>query len=553
MSKKLTLGLALAILAVVAFIYLPVIHGEFLWDDWPSLRDLQGDQWLHYVFRDFNRWTYYFRPLPVAFFSLQIKAFHSDPGPMHAVSLALHLVNVALIGLLSLRIGKLAGANDRRKQITALICMLIYGLHPALIEPVVWVGLQTDLIVTMLTLAGLLATLSIDKPSKRAAALGALFFFAACTKEAASVFPLLIALFDWALFARDERNITGAIRSILHRNWRAYAAMLATGLAYLSLRHWALGKVDYPTTSSLRTPLAQFQEVCFIYLAYLKVILWPIAGMGPLHPVDVTPFRSFSPSTSLTDFVAVGLVLGSLYLAVRRAWSLAFIVLAVTIALLPVIRILPVSFERSLYHERYAMIAVAMVCALLPLLKWPHPSGGTAAGVTRPLAPIAIFLWLAFSIIDIHVIVPKWQSDTTLWEWALDTNPNSSQAKDNLLLTYAQTGNFPAAQKLADRLLAEPEVCTSCMLHLTNIALEQNDVSRAAAALDRARGTLLFRRDPETRQLYYRQLGRLLVMQGRYDDATQALQAALTLLPSDAQAKSDLAKANKALKTKPKP
>lgn len=546
MTKSLALGLAAAVLVAVALIYLPVMHADFVWDDWPSMRDLQGDRWLHYVFRDFNNWVAYFRPLCVAFLALQIKLFHGAPAPMHGVSLALHLVNVGLLGLLALRTGRAIDASKNRRIIISLACMLIYGVHPALIEPVAWVGLQADLLVTMLTLCALLATSSIENRRTRAAVLAGLFFLAACAKESASTLPLLVVLFDWILYASDgERRLLAIIRTVLRRNWLAYVGMLVAGVLYLILRHWALGNVDYPATPDMKDPLTHFQEVCFIYLNYLRIIVWPISGMNPLHVVDVTPFGSLSVTTLLTDAAAIAIVANGFYLAIRRGAALGFIILAATTALLPVIRILPVSFERSLYHERYAMLAVTMVCALLPLLKWPSRNTSTQAKGTAAslLVPIALFFWLAFSIIDIRVIVPKWRNDTTLWEWALAINPDSAQAKDNLLSVYIQTGDLRSAQTLADRLLTEPNICASCMLHLARIALNQNDLPRAATALDRAAGTLLVRSSSEARQLYYAELGKLLVMQGRYPEATQALSAAIALKPDDAEARQNLAKA----------
>jgi len=149
MGKWTMHGLAVAILVAVAWVYFPIVHAGFVWDDWPSFRDLQGDRWSHYVFRDFNQWTIYFRPLVVAFLALQVKLFHGAPGPMHAVSLALHLVNIALVGALAHRVGALAGTTKVRQALATLAAMLIYGLHPALIETVSWIGCQFDLITTL--------------------------------------------------------------------------------------------------------------------------------------------------------------------------------------------------------------------------------------------------------------------------------------------------------------------------------------------------------------------------------------------------------------------
>lgn len=548
MNRGLMRGLAVAILAAVAFVYLPVIHGKFLWDDWPSFRDLQGEQWLHYVFRDFNHWTFYFRPLTVAFFALQIKLFHSQPEPMHVVLLVIHLINVSLVGVLASRVGYLRGATESRRSWTALVCMLVFGLHPALIESVSWIGCQFDQITTMVTLCGLIANAYIQRPIPRAGALSLIFFVAACCKEAASVFPLLIVLFDWALFAQnDERAPHAIVGTVLRRNWRAYAAMLAAGIVYLGLRHWVLGGMSYLQSGADTTWFARFQEICFVYMRYLRILVWPIAGMGPLHPVDVAQFKYATPMSILTDLATLSIVAGGLYMAIRRGSPLGFVILAVTVALLPVLHILPVVFERSsLFHERYATMAIAVGSALLPLLRWPRIEALSkgAAGITGLLGAALLFLWLMFAIIDIRTIVPNWANDIALWRWAIELDHNSLLAKDYLLMAYEDSGDIDSALSFGDQLLTEPVTCTSCMLHFAKIALNKSDTVRAAAALEKAGRSTLVKVSPEARQLYLSELGQWLNMQGRHDDARKAFEAALALKPDDDDARRGLAQAN---------
>ena len=131
-----------SVLVLTTVVYLPVLRGEFVWDDeydfvaktWLT----EGDAWKHYIFRDFHGWTNYFRPLVVALFTIQLRLFDVQPGPMHAVSLAAHLVNTMLVGLLALRAGAAVGRPSHRMFLPAILSMLLFGLHPALIEPVAW-------------------------------------------------------------------------------------------------------------------------------------------------------------------------------------------------------------------------------------------------------------------------------------------------------------------------------------------------------------------------------------------------------------------------------
>lgn len=169
----------LAVAAVIAFVYWPVVHATFVLDDVIDFIDMKwlshGDDWKHYIFKDFNGWTNYFRPLVVAFFALQVRLFNNAPGPMHAVSLGMHLVNTTLVGLLSWQCSRATSNAQLRVGLLALV-MLLYGLHPVLIEPVTWIGCQFDMAATLFMLLGLLLNTRIKHRLSRAIAVASCFF-----------------------------------------------------------------------------------------------------------------------------------------------------------------------------------------------------------------------------------------------------------------------------------------------------------------------------------------------------------------------------------------
>jgi tetratricopeptide (TPR) repeat protein len=545
MRNRLLYFLFGAVIILVAVIYWPVIHADFVWDDWPSFHDkpwlTQGNQWTHYIFQDFNSWTFYFRPLAVAFFTLQVRLFDSAPGPMHAVSLCLHLVNTLLVGLLSWRCSSLASRETGPKTWVAPVCMLLYGLHPALIEPVAWIGCQFDLIATMLMLLGLLANAYIAKSGIRAATLAVIFFLAACAKESAISLPLLIVVFDWALFTGPhDSRVLAAFRALLRRNALTSVAIFIAGLAYLVLRYLTQGAVHFPTDGEPASLFARLQEIGFIYLRYLQILVWPVSGMGPIHPIDLMQFSDLTPLL-LTDIAALGIFAAGFYFAIRRASPLGCIVMAATAALAPVLHILPVNFDRSLYHERYAMTALAVVCAMLPLLRVPRAlkSSDRAQRLGPPLLTVALFFWLAFALVDIRIILPMWSNDTSLWQWALAMNPESSQAKDNLLNGYIRNRSYTDARELGDRILASPMPCSNCMINIATLAIDDKDPDRAAAALERVKHSPLLR-GKDMLHKYYLATGRMLILKGDADGAENVLRAAVSLDPLDPLSQSSL-------------
>lgn len=546
-GNRLACFAALAAVLVVAIIYWPVVHANFVWIDWTDFHDRNwlraGDSWKHYMLRDFNNWTNYFRPLVVGFFTLQVRLFDTRPGPMHVVSLCLHLINTLLVGMLAWRFTVAQLSPPRRACLLGII-MLLYGLHPVLIEPVAWIGCQFELLVTMFTLLSLLADSHIRGTATRTAVLAALFFLAACTKESAISLPLILVIFHWLrLPSGDAMTLRTSVRQLLDRNWATYIALFVAGIAYLILRHWALGTVVNPFPATTSSAFARLQEFCFLYLHYWRMLVWPMSGMSPIHPIDTTHFNTASLSNVLTDLAASSVLLAGSILALKRRSALGCMVLAVAVALLPVLHIASVDFDPSLYHERYAMIALAIVCIMLPRLPWRLPENDSLRRLSSPLLSVTLLFWLSFAIINIRVTLPLWANNLTLWRWALMEYPQSTDAMNNLLSAYIQAGDRIRAHELADRLQSEHADCADCMINAAFLAISENDSARAAVILETVRHSKTLAYNKNTYHSYLYATGLMLLTQGHLDDAVQVLRTAIKVEPLDPQPKLSLAMA----------
>ena len=545
MHKRLACSAAGIAIVMIALVYWPVIHADFVWIDWLDFHQQawlrHGDEWKHYIFRDFNTWTYYFRPLVVAFFTLQVRFFDVAPGPMHAVSLGIHLINTLLVGLLSWRYSDPAMSERRRIWLPAAV-MLLYGLHPVLIEPVAWISCQFELIVTMFTLCGVFANIRIQRASIRAIVVATLFFLAACAKESAVSFPLVLVAFDWSLLSkRDAGNMRSTIRTLIRHNWLVYIAIFFTGIVYLGFRHWAVGTIVNPFSGSSSFLLARLQEICFLYLHYWKTLIWPMSGMSPIHPINTGQFNIVSMSSALTDVAAIGLVITGFYLALRRASTAGCIVVAATAALLPVLHITSMEFDSSLYHERYAMTALAVTCVMLPRLSLRMPIFSKLRELGDPLLATVFLFWLAFAVINIRVTLPLWANNVQLWRWALTEYPDSITAKQNLLSAYIDISDLADAHKLVDHLQADHVQCPYCMLNAAALAVFENDPGRAASALEVVRNSRELLTDKLLYHSYLLTTGQMLVLQGHLDDAEYILRTAVNTAPLDPQPRLSLA------------
>ncbi len=238
-TRLITLGLLIGL----GLIYLPTLSHAFVWDDltfvrvlWP-LRDPAS--WWTAVQQPFPITPGYFRPLGVLALTVEFSLAGRDPAPFHLLSIALHVLNTALVAWLA----RLAWPERRAAPIVAL---LIYGLHPALIEGVAFISSQFDLLLTLCLLLALSADARILRPGRRALVIGGLFLLAALIKEMAIVLVLVLPM--WQL-SRD-RSVS-IWRSRFRDRQITYVAVIGAGAIYLALRWLALGNLLSQTSMHL--------------------------------------------------------------------------------------------------------------------------------------------------------------------------------------------------------------------------------------------------------------------------------------------------------------
>ncbi|MGY0652273.1 tetratricopeptide repeat protein [Luteimonas sp. A537] len=539
-SRFATLASAALALLLVAAVYWPVRNGGFVWDDiinfvendWLS----SGAQWQHYVLRDFNGWTNYFRPLVVGFFTLQIRAFDSSPGAMHLVSLGLHLANTCLVGLLARHCSRIVRHSPTPHLAWTVAAMVFYGLHPALIEAVAWIGVQFDLIATLFMLLGTWAALALRALGWRALATGVAFFLAACSKESAAVFPAVVLLVDWLVQSRqpEDSDRPSFLRAFLRRNALLIAALALAGLAYLAFRAWGLGYLmhDAPPFGGELSLLGSIQKVIYTHLQYWRMILLPIADINPVHSFATDEFERIRPG--LLAFG--GLSLAGLAWAVhallsrRSAWGGLF--LLVTLALLPVLNLLPTGFAVSLYHQRYVITALAFGTAILPLLPWPRIKL-TSRRLQYTLLATLGAAWVISSLATIRVTVPLWLDDESVWRWALSENPTTEIVQYNLTAALLRNGRLGEANAHVDRFFSNDGECARCAIEVAKFEIDRGDTERAAILIDRAGASRMIRQDLDVYGDYLLAAGRLAAAEGDPQRAFSLLSEGLEIKPQD--------------------
>ena len=531
-GSRLAFGLALlAVAAVVMLVYWPVTRAGFVWDDLLTFEQRawlhHGDAWKQYIFTGFNDWTHYFRPLVVGLFVVQVRLFGGAPEPMHMVSLAMHLVNVALVVMLA---RSLVQRDWKWGAPLSLLGGLLYGLHPMLVESVTWIGCQFDQVQVMTALAGLLLSRHIDGVWPRAVAVAGCFLLSAGAKESAATYPAIVFLFDWLL--RSDRSLAPARRALalLRANWPVYAGLLLAGLGYLWLRRTMMGSTVAGLEAWMLVPdQARLDSIAYVYLKYWAVILGVPTELNPLHPVGSVKFGANAGLMALritgaTCVASLGLLVFS-----KRFPALGILVLSATLYLLPVLGILPVQFDGSIYHERYAIGAIALAAALLPRIAAELRQLPVHMPTLSRLLPVIALAWLAWAVPNIRTTIPLWSDNVALWEWTLHGNPGNSYALGNLVSAYVRAGEKEKAEALVRQALAENTVCDNCYLNGLMSAVRDGKPELIDATVHQLRDSRAFFQNPGNRYFYFRTIGHLELRLGNPESAILALQEAIAI------------------------
>jgi len=190
---------ALGVAALSAVALRRALGMYFLSDDFILVKI--GNEWTAASFRyviTHGGGDGFFRPAGYVSFALDAGFGRFNPLTWHASSLAIHTANSLLVLFTARRLGASALAAGFAGALFA-----IHGIHP---EAAVWIAGRFDLLATFFVLSGLLLFAMAGARLTVHSAAMACFALAALSKEAAFIFPLLVA--GWALWKRQALRWT---------------------------------------------------------------------------------------------------------------------------------------------------------------------------------------------------------------------------------------------------------------------------------------------------------------------------------------------------------
>ena len=513
-----------AILLLTALVTLPTLRYDFVFDDHPLIEhnaQLRSDAELRPLLTR-NHWSHhlpgkrgnYYRPVMMLNYRLTCEIAGPSPFAFHLVSVLQHLICVALVFQILLRL---------RLDLTATTAAsLVFALHPSRAEVVAWVAGANSSFASAQTLAVVLLTLvALDNESRgRRLALTAgamlLTLTAVLSKESAATLPGQVGL---AVFVAG-----GVARSVPARLKTAAATATPVALvvaAGLGLRRLMLGYLSLSLTE-LETG-ALLRNIPRAALGHLELLALPVAR-GPFYSLGPDPKLSLLWALATTALI-LGLVALSLWpRESRRAVGFGWCWLGGTILPVLNLRALP---RGEILHDRFLY---------LPGLGFAVVLGALLALAMRrarlsPRNTVAALVGLALSLAGLTLReLPFWRDDRSLWRRAVEVAPDNPTAQLNQAVVLAGDGQTARAERLLrglDRDATPTSVRVSALDTLAVIAIRRRDFVTAEATLDQ-----LLRLEPLPRPLLLVKLATVQLARSRLEGARETLNRLLETAPS---------------------
>jgi len=526
--------LPLCVFAAVFVVFLPSLDGQFLnWDDDFNFllnQEFRGLGWAQL------RWmwtaTFMGHYIPLTWMSLGLNYMLGGMNPWgyHLGNVLIHAMNAAIFYFIARRLLAAAGFSDGPSLLwSAAFAALVFGVHPLRAESVAWVTERRDVLCGFFFLLSVLAYLvSLDPGARRGARLTSIVAFAAALLCKAQAVPLPAALLILDMY--PLRRLRAGWRPLLIEKLPYFALALTCGVGAIIAARNGAGFTPY----AQHGPSARLAMTAYGIIFYPWKWLWP-TNLSPLYELPVR--IELLSSRFLIPLIATALITG-LLVALRRQWPAGLAAWAYSAAMvLPVVG--PLHAGNQLAHDRYSYLSGLGFAALagggLACVLWAAARGTLSPLVSRVSLAGAALVLLGLGSAT-WVQASGWRDSESLWSWAVETDPECAICLNNLALSLTDQNRTHEAEAALRRSLA-----------LRELAITRNNLG----------GVLEMEGRPDEAEREYQQalrlnpdhkealanLGELYVKQGRYKDALPPLRRVFQSSPELPRLRANLSRA----------
>lgn len=446
-----------------------------------------------------------------------------DPRAFHRTSLALHVANcVLLVALLYFLFGEpwpaAAGA-------------ILFGVHPLMAEPVVWLGQRKAILAGFFALWSLALYAKYCRREGKLSYVGSLITYALAllAKPTSTPVPVLMLVLDyWPLRRLGRKALVEKI---------PFAAIGGVSAFITATSHFANGA---SMELSGGVPVTQAVLLACSKLAFfLSKLAWP-AGLSSFYPMP-EPLALTNPTILLSVAVVVVTAV-AIGLSVR--WTRAVLAggLFFLLAILPTLGLV-----------KYSWVYVLNNYAYLPAVGWLLPMTGAAAAIWRSgslsrrfpptrWAVIGVTAMVAIPLgVATHRYLGPWRDTVSLYQHMLALAPDSYELNNDLGVALRRRGEFDRAVQHFRKALALQPASAVAAYNIGSVLDRQGRIPEAIAQYRMAIG---MRDDYPTAHLA---LAETLLETGATEEAVREYRRTLALHPETAAAYNGLGKAMRKL------
>jgi tetratricopeptide (TPR) repeat protein len=506
-SSAYKLPACLLLLLAAAFVaFGAVIPGEFVVDDklW-AVPQSSAPGGAAQVMQTFGTWVY--RPLHGLFLNAAMMLVGSSAAALHCLSIAVHGANSILLFLL---LGRLLPQLPLPLRLAA---GLLFAVHPAGSEAVLWISAMAELTAMLAMLATLLLYLHWRQAWSplRVGVIGISFLAAYLFKESAIMLPLVVVAYELAQ-DRGERRLPKML----------VAAVLLAPPLFLLIRYVTLGSLAGGLQLSINPG-----RVIELALAHLRFIWLPAAPSFALRPPEV-PLAAPSAVAAALALLAAAVFLCWRLKADRGVWVLGLAWLG--LGLWPAYAVALVG--EGFFNSRQAYIPSAGVSFLIGALLTRLPAIRQRAA----LAPLGLMLlWMAYGAVGNAFV---WRTNLDVYRQAVGVSPAADGPRAgvaNALQERGDNGGALAMYREALDRAASPQARGEYLYAMASILGQSGRNAESEQMLQE-----LVRMEPRNSPAWAG-LGNNAWMGGRIDEAAEYYRRAVELNPGNFEAVSNLA------------
>ncbi|MCB1068878.1 MAG: tetratricopeptide repeat protein [Kiritimatiellae bacterium] len=518
-TTSIWLPVVLIVLAI-SVVYAPVASHSFVnlddpayvTDNYAVLQGLFSDVWTQLLTHPYaGNW----HPLTMVSHAADVEFLGVSPGAHHVVNGLLHAL-AALFLFAALR--EVTGAHWPSFWVA-----LIVAVHPLNVESVAWISQRKSVLCMALLMASWFAY-GRARTRRNAGSVVAylLFVLALLAKPMAVVFPLLLLLTDFWPLRRVERLHPAAWGPLLKEKtiWFLIAFVMGGITIWAQSRVGAVSSVD-----ALPIPVRLANAFVSVF-RYTDRFLWP-SHLAVFYPYSLDALSWVRVVLSVLGVVVVSA--GALSVA-KRYPALTFGWFWYLISLIPVIGLIQVGGQSS--ADRYAYLpgiglSVAVVWSIVSWIEakpqWRQVIVATCLCGFLVLGVVARF----------QVMV--WRDNFSLYLHALTAAPGNYLAFNNVGVALRDLGRFDEAAEQFERAIELKPDWSLPYLNLGLVRVHQGRLDEAEGLYQEA-----LARDQGNNPLSHHQLGNLLMVQGRLEEALYQFRETLKLDPYRAESQSNI-------------